>query len=757
MFWFIVGIVLLIVIVAARSRRRRKTRRAPPPPRTHASLASGAAPRVFFGGGGRAKLAWAGSGASFQAGPFRIDNALTYFANGAPAQEEASCIDLRLPLRSPEAAAPDALGYWPRYATLSPEQRARYLAWLASGRRGPLADIGYAFLYFYGLERRALVDDADVALVLNEANRLMFAYAASRSFFGYSSRFIAFVLARVGLENLPRESFDTIFERTLKEYGDETLAVALAWLQQAGAPLPAFLAYEVARNDIRASRSVVVSRVAEHFRALFDKKYAERFGGGLLLKAAARERLLEYKPASPTVAGSLPRNALPGIRIPNVLGLPGQFKPLVEMWEECIEELKPVSRRLGKDGEALTREAYRALPDLLKAEVDHPDAPAWEAFVAAHSGDGNIVFTTVADLAPLCGLEPRPKLTPRQSGELASTAGDVGFALVPDFRVTGRGYKGDDLVALFRPEEGHAHDPADAKYRAATLMLELGMAVAAADGTIEQEEVDLIASFLKGQFLLAPDDARRIDAYREILVKQPPALTNLAKRLQSVLTADRLEVVCQFLVGIAAANGSIDKRERATLQRFYSAFGLPVSHLDDLIARLTGPVSEAVEVQRGLAVPGEGIPAREGEPVFTLNATALQCILQETEQVAEMLGQALSESAQEDAETMAAEAQQAIAAAGPTPSPAEPPSAAAFPAYPGLDPRFHRVVTELLSRDAWAPEDFDALARRHNLMPAGLLEAVNTWSDEQHGDFLIEEGEHYTIHRAVLEGTPCQA
>jgi len=752
MFWFVL-IVIIIFVIASSSSRRKGQKKAPrrpssQPPRATVTIRID--PGVSFGSTGRASMKWVGDGATIEAGSYQISDPFTYMSDGSPSQEEASCINVRLPIGKPVAEERGALGYWPQYSRLTPDQRANYLEWLAGGRKAELADIGYAFIYFYGLERRALVDNEDIKTVIVQAHRLMSSYSASHSFFGYSSRFIAFTHARMGLEDLPRELFDIVFEKSIKEYDDETLTVALSWLHKANTPLPPSLAFEVARNDIRSSRSVVVARVAEQFRALFYKKYTDSFGPGLELKAAARERLLEYKPASPTVLHGMSHYSLPGIRIPNVLGLSSQFKPLVDLWEECIEELKPLSREIGKGRDMLTRQAYQALPEALKAEVDHPDRDKWESFVAANTNESSIVITTVGDLAPLCGFEQRAKLTTSQSEEMASTAGDVGFVLVPDPRVTGRAYKWDEMIALFRPE-GRPDVPLDKKYRAAVLMLEMGMAVAAADGTVEQVEVDQIISFLKGQFLLVPNDARRIDAYKEILIKQPPALSNLAKRLQSVLTADHLEVVCQFLVGIAAANGYIDKRERTTLRRFYTALGLPISKLDDIIAKLFGPVPEAVEVQRGVAVPGEKIPARPAQPVFTLNAAALQTILQQTEQVAQMLGAALMASAEEEAEVIVTEAQRAHPEPDQTLATEAAKNISLSQTYAGLDPRYHLVVTELLSREAWALEDFDALAHKYNIMPAGMLDAINTWSDENHGDFLIEEGEHYTVKRTLLE------
>lgn len=50
------------------------------------------------------------------------------------------------------------MGYWPSYAEISSTARGAYLNWLAGGRKDPNADVGYVFLFFYGLERRAIID-----------------------------------------------------------------------------------------------------------------------------------------------------------------------------------------------------------------------------------------------------------------------------------------------------------------------------------------------------------------------------------------------------------------------------------------------------------------------------------------------------------------------------------------------------------------------------------------------------------------------
>ncbi|MBI2466931.1 MAG: TerB N-terminal domain-containing protein [Candidatus Rokubacteria bacterium] len=70
---------------------------------------------------------------------------------------EPALIDPRLPVdrENPNRAGTD-VPYWPSYSSITPSDRAAYLEWLAEGRSRPDAYIGYIFLFFYGLERRAL-------------------------------------------------------------------------------------------------------------------------------------------------------------------------------------------------------------------------------------------------------------------------------------------------------------------------------------------------------------------------------------------------------------------------------------------------------------------------------------------------------------------------------------------------------------------------------------------------------------------------
>ena len=219
-------------------------------------------------------------------GPHTLASPLVYCSPGCPREEEASCIDLSQPIGDPGDGDTLGLGYYPTYARMSREQRASYLRWIANGRCEPLNEIGYAFVYFYGLERRLLVEQQDLSPIVKEVVRLLETYTFSGSFDGYLSRFLAYVLARAGIATLKDKWFDAVFEKSRAQRDDQHLAVGLAWLHTHNHSLPASSALRIAKLDPRAPRSVVLDRLPEQFSALFAKRYRD----ALVMASQSRSR-----------------------------------------------------------------------------------------------------------------------------------------------------------------------------------------------------------------------------------------------------------------------------------------------------------------------------------------------------------------------------------------------------------------------------------------------------------------------------------
>lgn len=79
--------------------------------------------------------------------------------------EEPSLIYTTLKVEEPKNTNPtDKIGYFPSYKGLTPEQRYIYLKWLENPLNNTNIDIGYVFLFYYGLERYLFLKNSKEAL-----------------------------------------------------------------------------------------------------------------------------------------------------------------------------------------------------------------------------------------------------------------------------------------------------------------------------------------------------------------------------------------------------------------------------------------------------------------------------------------------------------------------------------------------------------------------------------------------------------------
>ncbi|WZO96061.1 tellurite resistance TerB C-terminal domain-containing protein [Isosphaeraceae bacterium EP7] len=296
-------------------------------------------------------------------------------------------------------------------------------------------------------------------------------------------------------------------------------------------------------------------------------------------------------------------------------------------------------------------------------------------------------------------------------------------------------------MALFRPEEEPAL-PADGKYAAAALMLELGMSIAAADGEIEEDEVDHIASFLESQFLLDPPDVRRLEALKRVFLGRHPSIGGIGKRLKATLDAGQLESVGEFLVGVAASNGAIDKKEVAALRSAYRALGIAAGVLDRTLEEYSRSLKEPVEVvpATGPSAGGEAIPPRPSTAAkagFMLDPSVLERLMRETEQVAKLLAEAIPGDEPDD----------------PPPAPIATIPPAADPRLDGLEARHASALSELIGRPSWTPDEFEEVVRRHSLMPSGAMDGINDWAYDRFDDPILEEdGGRLLVRIGLLAG-----
>ncbi len=665
---------------------------------------------------------------------------------------DASLIDGSVPIAPPRVGKVEDLPYWPTYRDASPGQRSRYLDWLVGGRCDPSIELGYVFVYFYGLERRILLDNEDHQAVAEEVLRLRRIYRHSRSFQRYSSSLLWMILALTAKQStLSTEVVEKVFATT-ERWDEERLGSCLAYLYDSRARLNPEWAYLVAKQDRRVQSSVIVRRHESLFADLFKKKFAQRFPEGMELQASKRMTPLTYRPASGTLlesSGGRITNRF--VELPNVLGIESQFKPLVELWNECVDEMRAYDKAHRVQGE-LSAAAYEALPAELR-QGEHPDYAKWFDLWRRTVNTDGVPVVSLPQLAALKGIAERRTLLKSQCLELLQTADSIGIGIEPDSRLMGRNYRWNDVVTMFLLEGEESSDPA--AYQAAASLLQLGLTVAAADGQIDPDEVVRITQHLEDQFELTREQSRRLEASRLLLQHSRPDAAKIFSQLKKRLSMSQRVLVGEYLIGIAAADQIITPEENHCLQRIFAGLEIP----DDRLRQLIQPIVAGIAVG---ATPAGSDGAAETS--FYLDQQAISRIMRDTDEVASILRTAMAEVDEEQAEDDVVGPVSDTAALVPVtsaiaPAPAtQTPSRAAEPIQQTrLDPanepppRFHAFYHSLIVKAEWSEAEAKEMARKHGVMLGGAVEALNEWSQDRWNDWLVEEGDPLRVRLDLLE------
>lgn len=730
---------------------------------------------------GPAPLRWIPFGSGITAAGFNLQRGGVYVSetgSAAHAQPgDPSEIILRLAVR--ESVDEPALNYWPSYAGLTAGQRGRYLRWLSSDRRSLPEEDGYLFLYYYGLERRALVDRADLPDVCREVFRLRQVHLAAgaerkRSFRSYSASLLWYLAAK-SPESFPPEVAKGLLEEASSLTGENTGAV-LAWLAATRGKLAAREAFLIAAGLPASQQSVVTKRVDQEFRRLFTTRFAAQYPSEFLLQLPKTKSSCLYRPASAGLQPCRFTTLTPA-------GLSSQFAPLAELWNGCIADLRGLSRSTGDaPGGELSVEQWEALPGELRQGSDHPLTRAVCGIVAAHAQGGAECVIEIGRLAQVVGLPQRDRLTPSQSKRIAQVFDDVGYAVEPDARLVNQGYGWDEPVAVFLKVDDAEENAG--KYRGAAWALRLGMAIAWADGTVTDDETRTLTAGVHSAFDLGDADRRRLEALRSLLLRSAADLSGVGKRVQDSMPLKARQALGVLLVAIAAADGVVHVKEVAALRKCYRILGLSPDELDAALGKVAPGSAEGLVT---VAVPPPQ-PGRAGEAIppppvavtgtLQLDPVAVRRLLAETEQVRRILAEAMSApdgTTEDESDSPPLVDTPAMATPpvatdtvklavtsneGPTPEAGE--SAPAQDSrgqadLPALPERFRGFCREIQGRDVWPLPEATALARRHGLMLSGAVEAINDAAVESLGRaILYEEGDELKVERALSAEAPAE-
>lgn len=691
---------------------------------------------------------WVRAGKSLTIAGYELQGGLLYVGKELDRQDgggvDNCLINPTLPVSDPRGLAP-SVPYYPSYSSLEPHARGGYLQWLASGRSSPDANIGHVFLYFYGLERRLLLDQVadEHGLLVAEVERLRRVYQKNYSV----NRYAGLLLDSARLLRPSRRFYEDDVPVGRHDYElPLSIRLAVGQLLADGKPIPWNWMYAWVLNDPQTNLRTVHTRaekeVAELFRLRFRKKYPD----GFKLNAPKARLRWSYRAAS----GSFHVDLQPQLGdLPDVAGLTGPTNRMREILDGCAEELEGYSRFLGRrpNGRG-SLQALSTLPAELVQKADGGEVKELREWLDTLLVNGPALVESGELMTRLAIDANYGKAAIRSCADALQS---FHVALMPNPRVSLQLPKIGQPFVLYRCGSQEIPDSEIAPFRLASLALTFAAFVAHADSVLSPEESERLVDMVQAAPGLSDRGRLDLGAHLRWLQAVPAEPAALRSRLSAFSAEDRHQL---GLVALAAASAdvSVHPTEIKALQRIYKMLGLNEDGvLSDLHSAMAVPTGlKAIQIAPATA-PGFEIPkspdahtkpSKSGE--IYLDADRLKQIGESTQRVNEILSKVFTEEEAESATEKAA-----------TEAVTEEPSVIVVDSgqamgFDGLDARYKGFLTELLTRPEWTRPELDMLARAHELMTDGALEAINEWAFDRHGDALVEDGDPATIQRHVI-------
>lgn len=742
----------------------RPKRKAPVPVASTASVSATPASTASQG-------RWIGANKDVVVQGFRIAGGLLYVGSSlktALGTTDPCLIDPTLPV-APRSTSAKLTGYWPSYAALSPQERRTYLEWLAGGRSDPHIDIGYVFLYFYGIERRAILDAAldnslmrDYPSLASELHRLLGIYGPqSKSFKKYASQ----LLDWVGFSNGPNMYADPNFTKGSLSL----LKIKFAMGQAAAnaAPLPAKLVLSWVKHEPAFSLRTAAARCPQQFDTVFETLYQETFGAGAVIAPGAARLKFAYTAAS-SAFSNMASFSMSFKDIPDIAPTPKLASMVQTLIDKATTIVEPFSRFIVKNPQAHGDvEGLLLLPMYLwpiptRQALQHFKRSVLKAPTALTGKQ--LVQTLGASNA----------LNKDKSSALAQALATMNIGMEPDMQTSPRALRDDECIVLFDLSANPEPSRDDTNYNACLLTVQLACAVASTDGDAQAQEFKHLHRQVQHWNHLAVDHRRRLGAHLHIRRKQPVKMAALSKQLVP-LAQDTRESVVKFMAALLQVDGAMAWREVKMMEKVYRALGLDpapfllehkdvakpttkkatpttkktlaldmarIQALQNETTAISAMLLDIEETDAAQPAPTPTLPTPT-PPKVQLDMARIAALQQDTAQVDALLQGIF----QEPVEALVHEPLN-------TPTPdlvQELPVPKESHLFPGLDNAHNALVQALLGRDSWTRADLQTIADSLGLMLDGALESINDAAYDAFDGPLTEGDDPIDIHPDTKE------
>jgi tellurite resistance protein len=604
------------------------------------------------------------------------------------------------------------MGYWPSYSTISPEARRSYLEWLAGDRSDPDAYIGYVFLYFYGLERRLMLERnvPDAAVVADEVRRLLKVYGGNHSFNRYATELLTAVELKSGE---PSAQFLAHVEPNGYEV-PTVIQIALGVRVRDDRIMEPDLLYRFAMTHPETRARTPAKRAPELMRQLFSEQVSREYPLGFRYKTARAKPLQKhYKACSGSFQVDID---ILGGNIPDIAHHAQPIGMARRIFDACSDALDDYSRALGRLPTLMPNlMAVSKLPKALRAQqADLLEGRPLDR-IAGATRDGTL--TTVAEVARTAGIDVGTPPTKPKLREVSQLLAAFGYGVTFDPAYATKTLSGNDPALIFQITAETAAEPTE-RFRPIQLAVMLGLVIGHADGHFDDSERDALTKRIEREPSLSADERIRLRAEIRVNEVYPDRLDEWMKRLKDV-TPDAKLSVADELISVASADGNLHAAEIRKLELIFKRLGLARQSLYD---RLHSGPNSAARTPASSFEDGT-VDASAAKPSARIDLSKLHSIRSETSVTATVLADIFADDDADATEPILVQADA---------------TAPESETFEGLEQRYGTLLNELRLRASWSAPDFDRLARDTGLMPGAAREAINDWAMDRFDELLIE-------------------
>ena len=663
---------------------------------------------------------------------------------------EPSLIDPSLPIDETVAdCSVRHLDYWPSYSSASPQARAAYIHWLRTGRDDPAADLGYVFLYFYGLERRALHDANHSILARNELteiqaeiNRLITIYVKSLSFQQYAGSLLDLLQFKVANPRQYDRKPPPLRGQRFLTF-EHRLALAQCAADQV--PLPAEWAFTWFKGT--HSPGKITGGCPVEFNRLFELRYGHVFGQGMSIPKNKTLLKLEHRPASPTFAASFSRTIeppLPDVTVISYSSFSGRRNPNIdfdEVAQYCFDRLSTYSRFIRSNPQsATTFDAIVELPvELWPDKTRAHLAEARKHLEQSSNPQLHMTFKELRAWFPEWHIITRRKLK-----SFCQALGSAGLGIEPDIRFGGEIPDDDSVMIVFADISELPEAAPTPQYSAAALTMQLAAAVSTADSMASGIEKNLLKQHLETWLHLAESEKRRLHAHLRHMLTEPPQLSGINKRVDA-LDASQKTTIGDFLTRVALADAVATSSEIAVLEKTFKLLGLdPKSVYSKVHIAATEPVTVRApdSASSGYAIPS---PQRQQSSAdFRLDSSKVAALEADSARVVSLLRNIFNQPE-------------------PEPEPEPEPLTEIVDSHeisfveaglPGLNSELASLMRTILTRASWTREELEEIASDRGIMLDGALEQINDAAYIHFDAPLFEGQDPIDINQEIIGRVP---